>query len=495
MRTEGAAESRLSRGDAALALVLAVGCALLFRATAQARFANDGPVLATLFVTEPEAVHWQVLYLPAARALAKVVVWGDVFEPLRVLNALGAGIGVAASFLLARGLGVAGRQALAAAVLLAVSPCVWFFGTSVEVHALHFGMVGACACGTLFAPWRRPMLAGAVSALLLALTYLTHGTAPLMGLGWVLLAACGRARVAAPFLPRTLFLVVGPAFLGVLMLVVWSVKSWWSAAFDEPPTLELDLIRGYAEHTSSAAFLWTGLLKPLALLAPVVVVGLVVLGRSRAARDRRVAIACAAAIAPPLVFLTWWGVPERGGYLLGLAPFLAVLATAAFGRPSRGSLFVVAGLVLLQAAVAWTGKRGFDASFDPADRVELVHEHLADGGVLGTIGYLAPDISIWLPEVEEVDLVRRNPDDELDSIQEGWEADVPAADLARSMKAIIEQARSRGAVALDVSYRDGEWSLAGEEFLEYVIAFEQALLSHYTTRIVRRGSWTLILME
>ena len=33
----------------------------------------------------------------------------------------------------------------------------------------------------------------------------------------------------------------------------------------------------------------------------------------------------------PLVFFFWWGIHEWGGYLLGSAPFLVVLAAAAFG--------------------------------------------------------------------------------------------------------------------------------------------------------------------
>ena len=70
------------------------------------------------------------------------------------------------------------------------------------------------ACATLYAPWRRPGLALAVSALAYACTWTTHGTAVLLGPGWVALVGFARARVAAPFRTRTLLLVVGPVLLG-----------------------------------------------------------------------------------------------------------------------------------------------------------------------------------------------------------------------------------------------------------------------------------------
>ena len=477
-QTRRVSADRLERRDSLVALGLFVGAVLVYRLTAQDRFANDGPQLASVFVQVPGAIHWQVLYLPLARLLAHLVAWGDPFEPLRVLNALGGGVGVAASFLLARGFGAERRFALGGALLVAVSRHAWFFGTSVEVHALHFGMVGACACGTLFAPWRRPALGLALAAALFPWTWTTHGTAVLLGPGWVLLSAQGRARVAAPFRPRTLLFVVGPVLLAALLAVVLPVRQWWTATAGGSSELEWNIIRAYAENTDRMRFLWEGSGRPLALLLPAVAIGLV-------ARPRGV-VALAALILPGTAFLLWWGVPEEGGYFLGHAPFHAVLAAFAFARVAPRSMILVPGVLFLQAASSWAGLRHFDSRFDPAERVALVLEHLGQRGFVGKVAYLAPDVAIWLPDVKEVDLTGR--------LLESYRAGIAPDDLAERVAPTIEGALAAGPVALDRSYASESWSLAGEEFPAYVDSFVAALLELFHVERVTRGAWTFELL-
>ncbi len=475
---DDATGDRLERRDSLVALGLFVGFALLYRLTAQERFANDGPQLATVFVQVPDAIHWQVLYLPLARLLSHLVAWGDPFEPLRVLNALGGGVGVAACYLLARGFGAERRFALAAALLVAVSRHAWFFGTSVEVHALHFGMVGLCACGTLFAPWKRPGIGLAVAALFFPLTWTTHGTAVFLGPGWVLLCAHARARVAEPFRVRTLLFVVGPVLLAALLAVVFWVKRLWSAG-GGAADLEWSIILGYAEHTDRLRFLWDGSGRPLGILLAAVVIGLVV-------RSRGV-LAIAALIFPGTAFLLWWGVPEEGGYFLGHAPFHAVLAAAAFKHVAPKSMILVPGALFLQLASSWAGLHHFDSRFDPADRVALVREHLGETGLVGKLAYQAPDVGIWLPGVDEVDLTGR--------LLESYRADIAPDELAELVAPTIENALAAGPVALDVSYTGESWSLAGEEFPAYVDDFVAALLARFEVERVTRGTWTLAVLQ
>ncbi|MEM7307212.1 MAG: hypothetical protein AAF682_11110 [Planctomycetota bacterium] len=477
---QASTSDRLSQRDVALTLLLGLAAFALYRVTTQERLANDGPQLASVFVLVPDSVHWQVLYLPLARLLGRLADFGDPFGPLRLLGALGGGVGVGASYLLARGFGVERRFAAAAAALVAVTRHAWFFGTSIEVHSLHFGLVGVAACTTLYAPWRRPALALLVAALGFAATWTTHGTAVLLGPGWVALAGYARARVAEPFRVRTLLFVVGPVLLAALLAVMLPIKHWWVTTTGGQSDLEWNIIVAYAANTDSATFLWEGLLRPLGLLVPLIGLGLALWRRQPAGWT------LAALIAPGTAFLVWWGVPEDGGYFLGHAPFHAVLAGVGLAALSRRSLILVPGVLFLQAASSWAGLRHFDARFDPAERVKLTRETVGERAFLGKIAYLAPDISIWLPEVEEVDLTGR--------LHQGYHEGIPARELAERVTGTIEAALAQAPVALDTSYVGESWDLAGEGVNDYVDEFVTAILERFEVTYASRESWTFAVL-
>src|SRR6185436_16334727 len=99
--------------------------------------------------------------------------------------------------------------ALVALALLVLAPSLWFFGTTVEIHALHFGCVALVAAVTLLAPWRRPALALALTALAFPLLYWSHQAAFMLGPGWVLLVQYARSRHGTRYSWRALLLGVG----------------------------------------------------------------------------------------------------------------------------------------------------------------------------------------------------------------------------------------------------------------------------------------------
>ncbi len=471
----------VGRRDAALAALLALGAALLYRATAQARFANDGPQLASVFVLVPGSVHWQVLYLPLARLVRALIPFGDPFEALRLLGAGAGGIGVGASLLVARGFGAPRRFAAAAAALIGVSRYAWFFGASVEVHSLHFGMVGLAACATLYAPWKRPALALALSAAAYACTWTTHGTAVLLGPGWVALVGFARARVAAPFRARTLLFVVGPVLLGALLAVMLPVKAWWVAATGGNSNLEWEIVRGYAAYSDRLVFLWEGLARPIGLALPLIVLGLCLRARTPAG------LALLSLLLPGTAFLCWWGVPEDGGYFLGHAPFHAAAAAFGFAALSRRSLVVVPGVVLLQAGTSWTSLRDFDARLSADERAALARETLGERGYLGKLAYLAPDVSIWHPGIQEVDLTGR--------LHDGFAAGIAPGDLAAALAPTLEALLPDAPMALDLTYAGERWYLAGPDFPAYIDAFVAALLPRFRVERRTREAWTFALLQ
>lgn len=469
------------RSDLLVAGILALAVAVLYRLTAQERFSNDGPQLASVFALVPDSVHWQVLYLPVARAVGRLVSFGDVFEPLRLLSAVGGGLGVGTSYLLTRGFGVARRFALGAALTVAVSRYAWFFGSSVEVHAVHFGVVGLAACATFFAPWRRPALALSIAALSLALAWISHGTAVLLGPGWVALCGLARARVADPFRPRTLLLVVGPVLLGALLLVMVPVKTWWVATTGGSSDLEWNIIVSYARNADRLEFLLAGLWRPLGLSSLLVVLGLAIGARKPAGRTLLVLLL------PPTLFFVWWAVPEDGGYFLGHAPFHAVAIGWALALLSRRSLILVPGLIFLQGISSWASIRHFDRTLHPDERADLVVEEVGEVAWVGKIAYMAPDLTLWLPQITEVDLTGR--------LHQGFYAGRSATELAESVAFIVDQALDVSAVALDVSYAQERWGLAGAEFLAFVDEFVTALLGRFEVQRVSRGGWTLAVLR
>ena len=464
-----------------VAALLALAFAVWYRLTAQERFSNDGPQLATVFALVPDSVHWQVLYLPVARLLERVVAFGDVFEPLRVLSAAGCGVGVGASYLLVRGFGIARRFALAAAVFVAVSRYAWFFGTSIEVHGVHFGVVAMAACATLYAPWKRPALALAIAAFVFPWTWTSHGTAVLLGPGWVALVGYARARVAAPFRMRTLLLVVGPILLAALLALMIPIRSWWTATTGGQSDLEWNIIVAYAENADRSKFLWEGLGRPLALALPLVVFGVVL--RARTALGWTLLTW----LVPGTLFLIWWGVPEDGGYFLGHAPFHAVAVGVAFAALSRRSMILVPGLIFLQGASTWAGIRHFDSTLHPDDRAELAIEAVGETGCVGKIAYMAPDLTLWLPASTEVDLTGR--------LREGFDGSRSARELASAVADLLDVTLLSSPVALDISYTAERWDLAGDAFLAFIDEFVDALLERFEVQRKSRGGWTFAVLS
>jgi hypothetical protein len=389
---------RLELADALVALLLALLGAAAARASFQERMLGDGAGLAT-FYARGDRLAYHFLFLPFCRLLAPLARWtapGDPIEAARLASAAALGLGAGFSFLLARELGAPRPGALAAALLLALAPAALFFGTTVEVHALHLAASAGCAWLVLRLPWSRPALSTALAALLYGLVFWAHQLGVLLGPGWIALCALGARRAGRPLSTRALLLLVGPCLLLGIALASALANRLRYGAFWPSAEHELRILSDFSRPAEAWRFGWNGWLRGLALLLPAAAVGL---ARGTFARGERAALLLL--ILFPTAFLFAWGVSERGGYALGHAAFLAALAARAFPRAPWPAALAAAPLLLAQGLLGVRDVLTFGRGFDINDRVRLVAEHLDGGTFLSTVDN-APSITIYLPGATEI---------------------------------------------------------------------------------------------
>src|SRR5688572_13847429 len=78
---------------------------------------------------------------------------------------------------------------------------------------------------------------------------------------------------------RTLLFLVGPVLLGALLAVMLPAKAWWVSTTGGSSSFEWDIVRAYAANADRLRFLWEGLGRPLGLVVPLALAGLVARAR------------------------------------------------------------------------------------------------------------------------------------------------------------------------------------------------------------------------
>lgn len=398
---------RTLAGDVAIAALLALAATWLYSRTLLGRiYGNDGAMLAD-WTAFPERAYWQyhnTLYLPIARAIDAVLPRGWITapgDPLAVAKAtsvLCGALALACVYACCRRLGAPRAASAFGTALLAVSPVLWFFAAAIEVHTQHLLVVSTCAFGTLLLPWRSPVPAVALAALLFVLPCLSHQSAPVLGPGWILLCQCARRRTGPPFSWPALF-GIGLALLAAVVVghvLVQHVRGL-GAGVD---------FGGLAETVAGwrRAFVldvvWEALLAPLGLLLPLL------LAAWCAGIDRWWRAAAMALLVPLGGCVLWWGVAERGGYLLGPAFAIAASVAALWARlPRRPALALAALALVAQGTYGFVDVRGFDAEgFQLEQRIARLREHLGPTGLVVSANDNAPNAQAWLPGVQEINL-------------------------------------------------------------------------------------------
>lgn len=484
------APARSDWGIAAL-LALLVGC--LYALTFQTRWFGDGPGLATMHALGTGERYYHLLYLPACDLVQRVLGLADPFLAPRLLSIVPAALGLGLCHVVLRATGARAPAALVALALLALAPSLWFFGTTVEIHALHFAMVAFVAAVTLLAPWRRPALALLLVAAAFPLLYWSHQASFTLGPGWVLLVQYARARHGRRFSSRALVLGVGPLLLAALLAAVGvsylvrfgSLATAWQ---DVRAQIALQDVQG-GIGTSGSTWRDEWLL-PLGVLVP-----LAALGFAHLRREPLLAAATAALLLVPAAFFLWWGVTEMGGYFLGSAPFLLVPVTRLFAAPRRNGLRLSLALALvLVACQGWLGatrKAAFDEGWDPARRVELVREALDEQGLLVTSVDFAPNIACTLPRVKEFSLtvMLRN------ACAREQRLLGPAELRAHAQRILPPLFRRHARIVVEVGYARAREEELIPAFRLGLAAIEEMLREQYVVRAIDDPYWPLLVLE
>lgn len=473
------ATARARLCDFAIAVLLGIAAASLHAATLLGRiYGNDGAMLADWTALPERAFHQyhNTLYLPAAAWLGALLPGGgvcgigDALWVAKSLSACAGAVAIAFSYACCRLLGAGRPASVAAAVLLAVTPFAWFFAVAIEVHALHFAIVAFAAWVTLAAPWRRPALAMAITAAAFVLPYLSHQSAPVLGPGWILLVQCARRRQAAPFAWRTLF-GVGLVLLAALvfghMLVEWRRGRGFHIDFGNVVET-VDIWR----RPFALPIVWQAVVAPLAVLLPLAVVA-----AGRRAVDPWLRATALVVYVPLTACVLWWGIAEQGGYLLGPAFLLAALAAAWLSTlPRRVAVGTALAVIAAQAFCGWQTVHGFDREgFQLVDRAARVHAHLGETGLVVSCNDNAPQISIWLPGVQELNLGPTLAND------------VPVATWEQGVQAVLQ-----GLQANERFFWDRSWSVRPDltdRFRDAMARFEAALRRDWRITELPDASW------
>ncbi len=418
-----------SRGDPWVALALAAAAAFLLACLHQERLWDDGYHLYEL--CRRDGLPWWFTwhhpgYLPVARLLLALGPLGHPFHDVSLASSLPAGGAVGAVYLLARRLGVGALGAFAGALLLASSPALVFFGTLIELHALH---AFAVAAGLLVVERaarrasRRTFPLWAAAAFLPAA--LTHLSAVTLGPGWLAFALHVRRRSAdagrgrpephmalAARLAPGLALAFGAAVLAAHLTYQRHIGRdgvGGSLAILAEFGEGLSAAYLHSEWWAPAPGLWLALgLGGLAALTPA---GKNLLGPAGRAQLLLVALW----LLPPFLFFAGWGVVTEGGYLAGSLPVLALGATrsADLARVAPRAAAVALWLVLadgfalgLRASThALLEPRTELAAPERQARLSAIRAALPEGGLLLGLDPWHQPADIPFADVREIDLL------------------------------------------------------------------------------------------
>jgi hypothetical protein len=480
--------------ELALAAALALAVGALYALTFQTRWYGDGPGLASIHALGLEERYYHVLYLPLCDLVQRVLGGDDPFRVVRLMSVVPMALGIGLGYLVLRACAAPRAGTLVALAALALAPSTWFFGTTVEVHALLVASVALVAVVTLYAPWQRPRLALTLVVAAFPLLYCAHQAAFVLGPGWVLLVQYARSRHGTRYTWPQLLLLVGPLLLAALVAAV-ALSGWVRFGALAPLVGELEkqvLLERSQElapfaHASPPTWSAEALL-PLGVLVP-----LALLGCARLLRVRWLAPAIAALVLVPTAFFLWWGVYERGGYFLGCALFLAVPVAHLAGRVDRTALALAVPLLVAQAVLGWGALAAWNGRFDPVERDAQVRAALGAGpGTLLSTSEGAPDVRCTLPALEETSLlgfVRNACTRERRLLS----PDEIVALLRPFLARLLERG---GPVAVELGYArvPPEESPSIAAFAPHLAAIEHDLRARHTVRELEHPDWPLIVL-
>ncbi len=472
--------ARSAAADVGAGVALAIAFALLYRATFQDALYGDGPLLLERWTHVGRPTWMHPLYFRAAEIVRALAAEGVTDATvLRRLSWISGAVAVASSYGCARAC-CARPLALALALLVGLSPALWFFATTIELHALAAAAVATAGWLTWILPWRRPALALALALPPLALAFAAHRTHGLLVPGFVLWIAAARAGRAEPFGARALLAVAAVVAAPALLVATFADAAGRFLA--SPGTTS-------AEHVAQ-------LFGPLGAILPIAALGVVRVVRERLARpiDR----ALVAFVAPTWVFFTWFGIHERGGYLASTACFAALLglrASRATSAPAGRRMATVALALALAIAIALQallGARAATPGIDPElrasgrARAAAAVAALGEGGVLFSFDATRQTLAAHVSQVREINLAES---------ATGLAASGAAPDaIAHRLADLIEAypGRAERTLGIDLGFRETRMPRDHRTLVETIVA---GLEARFETRLAPGSPDVLVLLE
>jgi len=484
-----------SRGDGAVACLLALLFAVVFGLSLQERLWGDGRDILNL-LTWDERAWWRswphVLHTHVALLFGALGPFERVHDDFALASAVPAGVAVGALYLASRMLGAARLAAACAAVVAGSAPVVCFFATMLEVHTLHFGLVSVALVASLWcgARWSGARFHAAHGALflLVALSHLTSATlVPI----WALLGWFARGRRGARRNLRDDFgaigvdlVVAGAGFAAALTL---SQLLHYEEANTDAVSDIGTMILGSIGALGPRYFLdeWIAPLGVAALFAPWACAVLVVpaLRRAVGVDTRDWLVVTVLGGLPVFAFFTLWAFDNEGGYALGILPFLVVagaLLATRFVR-SRAALFIGGALVVLQAFLGHAALVSWRADLELAHTLERRTAFVAllhGGERVIAIDIGGQPLEWYVPGVVERDFVR---------VARGLDEEPMRAAVRAELEALAADRTTP--LYLDYAYRN--WYVPGAPGAELIEMFETELLRVFDFERVTDAGWPI----
>ena len=486
----GRGAAALDRWDALVVAALTALFGALYASNLQRWLWNDGFFVAEKLEWNESGLWPHPAYLPVARVLNHLLPGPGPYEGLFATSWMPAALGLGVVYLLARGAGGSRLASGCAAALLGLTPVHWFFATTIEVHTLHFLGVTLAALVAQRAPWGRRSVAMTLAVLSFALVPLTHLLAPLLGPGWLVWCEHWAKRAGAPLGAKRVLLVLAPLLVAVgLGAFALTSLYYWNDSVVGGIRGTADQI---AEHLKPSALAWwrDDVWLPGQIYLVAALVGGAVLWR----KERALAWTLLALVVPLMAFTAWWAVPNEGGYLLGITPFLA-LAVAAGAEGLRrhfGALALVLlalglavplGLAAWDKGNAWRALHTEQLRDERAAQVRLV---LGDDGVVVSFDTWKQPIGMDLPGIRERQLVKTVEA----AFRESVGPETLATWLAYDLK-LFAEAHPEG-VALDLLYR--EMGRVNEVLRPYTETLERELARHVELKEFPHPRWPMARM-
>jgi hypothetical protein len=293
-------------------------------------------------------------------------------------------------------LGFSPGRAMAAGLLCFSAPTAFFFSTSIEVPALHLGVL-ALACALLLTLQRlAPATLFRFACVgLVPLLYFAHKSSVLLAPGWwVFVLDCERRRRGHP--------------PGARLAVAWGLVL--ASAFALSILLGQALVPGNSigdtlqfierfEQSLGWAYLRDAVWAGLGLLVPLGLLGVLWTPPS----ERRWMLAF---VLPVAAFFAWYGEINFGGYYISTVPFLALLAVRALPA-GRAFWPLCLGVCLVQGALARrlveSANRGLDRAVH-ARKVEAARRIVGEVGLVVSFDPQNQPITLSMPGVDELNL-------------------------------------------------------------------------------------------